>query len=472
MWNRVYNNRNVVYALLLVFILAPLFFKDIETTQFHGDESWWTHCGAEYFNLFFLERDFDNNKWHSYMGMDQPQIGRYFIGISLWGTGGIPLLEKAYKQPIYNFAESKQWNEDHGTVTPMEILLPVRLMMAAFGLCGCLLIYYIGSRAFSPEVGFLSGLLLGFNPLLLLYSRRAMTDAPLFFFMTAVVALLPALLHCYRWNRRAALYGICCLVGILSGVAAGVKLNGGIIGLIFASWMVLLAWEVFLDGTGHGVKRNHPQNVDQNAASNTDELLRKTCSAYSNKGDKTGQLFNILVMALLAGTTAVSTFYIASPNMYGAPISGALKMLDHRMRVVSDQQDNSSGRAIRTFPEKIKQTYTRLFNPSSNYSAVKFPKKIPVELFFFTIGCIGLCISEYQYVRDNRHFSFRAYVGLWVLLLFSGIITWIPLDWGRYYLPMFPAQVIMVAFGVTTSCSWLCHVIGRSNSAITDCSAG
>jgi len=142
------------------------------------------------------------------------------------------------------------------------------------------------------------------------------------------------------------------------------------------------------------------------------------------------------------------------------------------MGVVSGQQDRQSSKAIRTYPEKIKQTYIRVFNPSTSYSIVKFPKKVPIELFFFIIGFIGVCISEYQYVRDNRHFSLRAYVVLWVFLLFIGIVAWIPLDWSRYYLPMFPAQVIMVTFGLTISFSWLYHAICRSNTTLENSSAG
>lgn len=457
-----YQKRTVAYAVLLCFFLFPQFFKSIQDSPFHGDESHWTHFGAKYFDLFFLQRAFDDRNWHTTMGIDQPQIGRYLVGMSIWLSGGEPLLEKAYHSSVYDFGKTKDWNFKHGRASSMDIIAPVRTMMAVFGFCTCLLIYFIGARLVNPESGFLAGILLGFNPLLLLQSRRAMTDAPLLFFMTAVVALLPALLYCYRQKHSFSLYSLCCLMGIIIGCAAGVKLNGGLIGIIFAAWMVILALEVYLYG---GRVHCAPLSTfDQRYPLETEGVRQTTCLTEKNQQGRARQIGKISTMAAIAGAAALLTFYISSPNLYGEPVSGIKQMVDHRMKTVSGQQSGQPQKAIHSFSDKLRYAYLRMFNPPSNHSAFKIMRQVPLELFFWLAGVAFLLVREYRQVRNYRFFSLRSFVVIWAIFLYFGISAWIPIDWGRYYLPMFPAQALLVASGVALFSGWIYHSACRWRS--------
>jgi hypothetical protein len=454
MWKSIYQHRTIIYAMLLCFLLFPQFFKSIQDSPFHGDESHWTHFGAKYFDLFFLQRAFDDVNWHTKMGVDQPQIGRYLVGMSLWLSGGEPLLEKAYHSRVYDFGKSRDWNLKHDRISSMDIIAPVRSMMAVFGFCTCLLLYFIGARLVNPESGFLAGILLGFNPLLLLQSRRAMTDAPLLFFMTAVVTLLPALLYCYRQKHDFSLYSLCCLMGIMIGCAAGVKLNGGLIGIIFAAWIVLLALEVYLYGGQH--VHCLPLSIsDQGYPLEIEGTRQTTCFTEKNQQGRTRQILNISAMAAITGAAAILTFYISSPNLYDDPVSGIKQMVDHRMKTVSGQQSRQPQNAIHSFSDKLRYTYLRMFYPPTNYSVFKIMRQVPLELFFLLFGVALLFVREYRQVRNYRFFSLRSFVVIWALFLYFGISAWIPIDWGRYYLPMFPAQALLVASGVVLFFGWI-----------------
>lgn len=90
----------------------------------------------------------------------------------------------------WEFLKDYSWNVSHGRIPHKEILYVARLTMTIFGSLTCLLIYWIGRKMFGAKTGTISSLLFTYNLLMLLSSRRAMTDAPLLFFLTANIVLI------------------------------------------------------------------------------------------------------------------------------------------------------------------------------------------------------------------------------------------------------------------------------------------
>ena len=58
-----------------------------------------------------------------------------------------------------------------------------RFFSAIFGTLSLVLIYYLGKKLYNPIVGFLSALVLGTFTTFYMFSRLAMTDVPLVFFI-------------------------------------------------------------------------------------------------------------------------------------------------------------------------------------------------------------------------------------------------------------------------------------------------
>lgn len=416
------SNRGRLYPVMLALLLAGPFFTDIDGNRFHGDEADWTKYGARYFYLFFLDAAPDPEDWSTAMAIDQPQIGRYLVGGTLWLSGGSPLVVQTMNRPHYRFGESREQNLREGRVPPLEELRPVRLVMAAFGLAACLLVYWIGWRLEGPELGAIAALVCGTSPLLLVCSRRVSTDAPLLFFMLAVVALLPLLLWSHRGQRPSLLLGAGSVMGLLVGAAAGTKLNGGMAGVAFAGWIVLLAIERWL-------RRPRPMPWRD--------------------------LWRLFAVSLMAGAMSAALFVGTSPNLYRDPVHGMRLMLYHRMKVVEAQQDGYEEDVLRTVGDTISATYRRLFVDPETRSRLSGIAHPVVEVVFLVFGCSVLARREVRHVRQRRQFSITAFVLVWGAVVSILTLIWIPLDWARYFLPILPIQAIGVAAGLTATATWL-----------------
>jgi len=416
-----FAKRGLIYPLLLIVILIGPFYRGIDNQQFHEDESHWYYFGTRYFSIFFLHKDWKHPVWSKVEAFDQPQIGRYLIGLRLWLHGGESFIRQIIKAPHYSSSHSRTWNHRNGRIPSTKVLRPGRTMMASFGLAGCLLIYCIGHCLIAPEAGLVAALLLGLNPLMLGCSRRAMTDAPLLCFMAMMVVLMLALLYQYRRHKTLAIGAVCVLTGITLGIATGIKLNGGLMGIIFAGWMFLLALE---------------------AVGGQPRALALKC------------ICRISVMSLTTALLAFFLFVVLSPNLYRHPLQGCLHMIRHRVEVVKEQQQHQQA-ALKTLPDKLSRTYKRLFQAPKSYSLLTRQMHLPFDLCFFIIGLTGLLRREIHYYRNEGKFSPGAFILVWVVGLFLGILVWIPLDWPRYYLPLFPPQVVLVSSGIYFFMEWL-----------------
>jgi len=184
----------------------------------------------------FIDRDFDNEEWNE---CKEPPVGKYIIGLALHIAGQGDTIEDLSRMKRWKFLKGHKWNVNEGRMPPEEPLYVARLTMALFGSLTCLLIYWIGRILWGVKAGIIASLLLAYNPLMLLCSKRAMTDAPLLFFMATTILLI---LYFYRFllqqkYLRTVVFAF--LIGITCGLATGTKLNGGLTGLIFICFCVL-----------------------------------------------------------------------------------------------------------------------------------------------------------------------------------------------------------------------------------------
>jgi 4-amino-4-deoxy-L-arabinose transferase-like glycosyltransferase len=97
-----------------------------------------------------------------------------------------------------------------------------RLTVASFGVATVWLVYHLGRRTFSRNAGLLAAAVLAVAPLHVLYSKIAVNDVFMLFFLTLTAATLPRLLH--EDSRRWVVIG-----GVLAGLAIGAKYNAGLV---------------------------------------------------------------------------------------------------------------------------------------------------------------------------------------------------------------------------------------------------
>lgn len=178
--------KEIAIGLILIIVVLMPFLSNLGSRRFHGDESHWLHS-TKYFKLFFIDRDFGNRQWQEGLAFDQPPVGKYILGFALLLAGYGSRIEELANMNLWEFSRGREWNVSQGRIPPKEMLLVGRYAMAIMGSLACLLLYCVGRMIFNMRVGLMAALLLAFNPLMLLCSQRAMTDAPLIFFFTACI---------------------------------------------------------------------------------------------------------------------------------------------------------------------------------------------------------------------------------------------------------------------------------------------
>lgn len=406
--------------ILFTVILIP-FINKLESNPFHPDESHWIHT-VKYFKLFFIDRDFHNDQWMEYFAYDQPPVGRYIIGLALVIPGYGKNLEKSSKMSVWDFSKDYSWNESHGALPPKDVLYVARLPMAILGALTCFLMYWVAKPIFSRRAGIIAALLLAYNPLMLRCSQRAMPDAALIFFLAANVVLTTYFYSSLVEQKLHRTLVFAAFIGITIALAAGTKLNGGIAGIIFAVFCTVL---ILIKITPYGFPGNNLKDVIGRLRTDREVKI-------------------ILGSLIISGLIAALVFTALNPYLYHRPLKGSVKMVQHRMSVVKEQQQTYS--AITTVRQKIELVVRRTLI-DKNYVTLGYFLKIPLDMGLFLLGLALLFYTEAKYLFCNHKLSSKSIVIAWISITFVGTTAWIPLDWNRYYLPVLPCVAMMAGYG-------------------------
>lgn len=434
--------KNITVVIIILPIILMSFVRNLESQWFHGDESYWLRS-TKAFKLLFIDKDFHNKEWER---LRIEPVGKYLIGFTLYIAGYGDEIDKLSKMRRWNWGKDYKWNVNHGSVPPKELLYSARLTMALFGSFTCLLIYWIGRILWGFKAGIISSLLLAYNPLMLVCSRHAMTDAPLIFFLTVNIILL---IYFYRslLNQKfykTFVFGI--LIGANSALAAGTKLNGGLAGLVFIGFYIFV---ILVKGVHYAFLKGS---------------LDKSISNFL-----TGrQIKATLISLIVSGVVAIIVFVGINPSLYSKPLEGSFNMIEFRTSEIGHQQRHADKKKYAvlkdSFSKKIDFTVRRtLLSGERNYVILGNIFKIPIDFALFIIGLTMLLYGEFKYLLANSKPSFDSIIILWTFITFIGIMVWIPFDWPRYYLPLIPCIVIITGYCINKIIDKCCLLLKRMN---------
>jgi hypothetical protein len=279
----------------------------------------------------------------------------------------------------------------------------------------------------------MAALLLAFNPLMLLCSQRAMTDAPLIFFLTANTLFILLFYNFFLKGKIRKAFFLAGVIGLNIALATGTKLNGGITAIIFVAFCIYLI-----------LIRVWQYRSSKDVLSGTFVTLKK---------DR--QVKMILMSLLLSIFFSISGFIGLNPYLYHRPVKGSFYMLYHRMGVVKGQQ-KAFGKAITSIGQKVHFVIQKTLIPG-NYATLSSIFKIPIDFILFLMGLFILIYKERKYLLEDRRPTYLSIIILWSILTFVLIMAWIPLDWSRYYLPVVPCVVMVTGYGIDRMISncWL-----------------
>lgn len=399
----------------------------LDYQRFHGDENHWLHS-SKYFKLLFMDRDISNKQWQEPEAYDQPPVGKYIIGLALFVAGEGDEIEELEKMSVWDFSKNYSWNVANGTIPPPKLLSTARLTMALFGIFTCLLLYYIGKEVFSVRTGIIASLLLAYNPLMLSWSRRAMTDALLLFFLMTNVVLMMFFYKSFLKEKSRKSFVFAALIGMNVAFASGTKLNGALTGIIFASFCIFVVLM---------------------------KIIQYKFLQHINKLKTIKELKIIVGSLLVSGFIAIFIFIGINPYLYRQPLDGIAGMVEHRMLIVEAQQEQTgpsldvefTGPALTSLNKKVNFVVKRTLFPNG-YVTLGNILKLPVDLCLFILGVAVLLYVEFKCLRENYIPSLRSIVIIWLVITFTGMTVWIPIDWQRYYLPFVPCIVMMLGYGI------------------------
>ena len=419
---------------ILLFITIPVIsylyiYSGIEHAPFHPDE---VHKISEtyYYHLFSTGNYLSKDWQEDFYARTNPPVGKYIMGSGL-ALQGYRIQNKELQDKFETYWDNPLLLFQY---IPHGLLQSGRTVSVIFGVFTCISLYGVGRMTGNITTGLIAAFLLLSHPLFMTYTRMAMTDSILLFFMTLIVPIF--YLSVFRMDQQAGLRSsskkpgksilffayYTLLPGICIGLAAGTKLNGALSGFFF-----------IIATLGYGILRSHLGNLHSN---------RKI-------------IWIFLGCALASGIVSVILFYIINPYLYMHPVRKIIYILDVYKDWMSKQMINP-GDAIFMWKQKFSSIiYYHFLHPKLPFIVWNKDFHIQPAFILFCLGCMAL-LKRLLFRLRSREMVLKEYTLLsWLIIYGVGIAIWIPINWPRYYLPLSGVICLMTAYGV----SFLLHEI-------------
>lgn len=408
----------------------------LDATPFFPDESWVLYH-TRFYDLFFLQRDFEHPLWFDPMdGPDQPRITFYLVGAWLHAAG---LLHHTNPRR-WDWDASWQANVASGALPDETVLRAARDAAAAIDFAAIAAVVLFAWAIGHPLAGALAAVLIAGARLTHQTFGLVGQDAPMLLFATltlAGVALLFRRLPARATPAAAVAFGV--LIGLTSALAVGAKLNGALAPIVAGLALALAAAWALL------------------------RCRRPRAAAL---------LVITLVIAALTGALTLKytdAFFFSQPRDGSAPpngLTGGLrKMLNHRRMLFVGQQwkypeeaviAGPLGRAAlvlertltgpRDFRERLRPGVVR-----ANYATLGRIGPVPLDAAFALAGLLALAAPTMTAFRRRQWPAPGVVLLLWIAAAFGVTAALIPLDWDRYYLPLWWPLQILIAVGAIAS---------------------
>jgi len=414
----------IIAKVLFLCILAIPFFTNIAEQTLNGDENAYLR-GSRYFKLFFLDRDYAHPLWQNVRAYDQPPIGKYIYGLGILLTGNKDSYSILARLKDWNYEEDYEWNAAHGRVAPLSVGYQIRYIAALFGYATCLLLYWIVSYVFNKRTGVISALLLAYNPLMLMCSKRIMTNSLINCFLLAGVVVLLLYERALREHKKKHILGLACVMGAIIAIATGTKLNGGLVLIYFVIFCIMVVIECVVS------------------------LITRTHFTVTKAKQRVITMCTSLLLMLFVGG---ALFILPNPYLYDDPVGGTVHMIDYRMHKAEKLQTYPEHTAIETCSEKVGFAADRCL--VNEFTLLRDYTHFPFEAILFFIGIALFLYTTIKDFKKNRMVSPRSIIIIWIIATIVGTLAWLPLDWHFYYLPIIPCVVCMIAYAIDLICSF------------------
>lgn len=418
--------RKHAWDLLWLVVLALYILAGTPLTPFHADESTQIFMSHDY-AYQFIERNLSKIRYSDPPRRDTEQelrllngtINKYLIGLA-WHLSGFSM-DDLNEQ--WDWGADWDYNLRAGHLPAPDLLLASRWPSALFLAAGVGVIFALGWQPGGRPTAYLASLYYALNPALLLNGRRAMMEGSQLFFALLVVLAAAWFLRTYSW--RATL-----LLAVATSLALASKHT-----------TVLTVVPIFgMSG-----------------------LLVIT----QHQSRQIGKL-------MIAGVIALAVFYLLNPAWWDDPLGRTETVLTLRQNLLTiqtqafrqydDFPDQAAGfarQALVNRPQyyEVSGWETHISDQTAHYEAslwrgVSIGGSVAGALVMLLLNAVGLAALW----RDRqRPAVLRWLIGGWAVILILATLLLTPLEWQRYYVPVYPALGLLAALG-------LAHLIGYSRA--------
>ena len=407
---------------LIVLVFTAVFlkyFSQVESHNLAADEHEYIRK-SEYFDLFFLKRDFTHPAWKHLDAYDQTKLGEYFYGLAQY-LAGFKDIQKAQKEAAFNQgwvrstdAYSQLWKPDKWWIRlsgkplktvqgispeAFKMILAGRYLAVVFGLLTLGVCFWVMRELTNWFWSLLTVIFIASHPLFYQSAFEAIGDIILLFFLT--LGLLLAIFWqraLFSGNRRLFIF-LTIGVGINSALAWAAKLNG-FMNLIFFNVLLGVIYLLLI---------------------------------FFKKRKFSGQLMRLGFAALIVNALAGFIFYILHPYLWRNFFKGLIQMTQWRIWITARFRLNETYN-IGSFSDKIMIIYRAIF----------FENWLLLLLFLIGFGLLG-----WQAAKGLKKREFKTEM----TIIVHGLVTWllvlayVVVNFERYFLPVLPLVIIYQVLG-------------------------
>lgn len=394
-----------VEIVIIVALLSFVYLRNLESIEFHIDESHW--IGTSYMFEAYVKGEFWSDAWRdSHRTVTNPPIPRYIIGVGRF-IGGYHIND--LNRP-WEYTRGLGFNLRKGAMPSAGLLWWSRLPMAILAILSILIGFFFIKRIAGRPASYLWVGFALISSYLLLQTRRAMAESPILFFsMLGILLCYFALQQIQadagkiRWKTVIYLTG----TAVCIACAGESKMNGL---SILAAVIVCVILAIARQKDGWGQK-----------------IWRSVFSTF-----------------LLVFVTAI-VFLGLYPYLWVSPIARTSKMLTDRVAEMERQTITHPADKIDTLRQRVTIIPTEIFE---GYAVIHFAGSLVLNILLslLGVGILGSQAVNWLRKKSDDPASF--------LLLSAAAVASFPtfftlLDWDRYYLfPVFFSTIfVAIALG-------------------------
>ncbi|MGB1288942.1 MAG: ArnT family glycosyltransferase, partial [Aggregatilineales bacterium] len=393
---------------------------------FHGDESTQIYMGRDYFHQF-IQQDWEQLHYsetpishtEQHLRLINGTIPKYLFG---WAAYSLDYtIDEINEQ--WDWGADWNYNINTGHIPKPDLLQRSRIISTAFLIISMIAMFYIGYSVQGRGVAYLVSFLYAIHPAILLNGRRAMMEGA--FLCCGLLLILAAI-----WLLRERKWWQYLLVGVFSGLAIASKHTAAMIVVaVFITAILYPIWQIF------------------RAKIQRSSLIRH------------------FIFLAGAGIFALSIFYMLNPGWWDDPVARAGIVLEKRTDLLQIQTDIFDG--YTSLNDKVAGWWEQVFIAQPMYYEVSdWQTYIADEIITYEAsGVAGIVMGGsmigasllllltlfglYRLFRDTAIQNSTCWlVVIWGILTLILTLFITPLEWQRYYLPIYPIVLLLTALSL------------------------